>query len=54
LISGDFLDYEVQKRGMTFRDFYHANESDGGSSDDDSSIDGEEERGPWVHGKTKK
>tara|TARA_B110001450_G_scaffold184391_1_gene172447 strand:+ start:412 stop:513 length:102 start_codon:yes stop_codon:yes gene_type:complete len=33
---------------MTFRDFYHANQSDGGSSDGDSSNDSEkEERGPW-------
>ena len=56
LLSGAFLDQEVSKRSMTFREFYHANNnSDSDSSMSDLSDDEFDEDGaPWSKGQTKK
>lgn len=48
LLSGEFLDREIQNRAVTFREFYHAtkDESNSESSDFDDSMD-EEDGAPW-------
>ena len=56
MISGGFLDEEIGKRSMTFREFYHANQDSNSdfSFSDYGEEDDEDVGAPWHKGQSRK